>query len=231
MTESVPTTTNETDWREQVTWPLWSTPTYKVNETVVRAVISLITQLDVTGVENLPPGPCIIAPNHSSNFDPLLVGVATYPRQLFFMGKQELYKNSLVRWYFRQCGTFPVNRGLRDEWPLRHAGRILQAGQLLCMFPEGTRSKTATLGKGKIGTVKLALEHDVPIVPVAVINSQKVKVGLKRTPAQVIIDQPLDTKQMAGSPPYEYQVMRDLTTVLMNRIAAMLPIENRGVYK
>ncbi|MCB0210580.1 MAG: 1-acyl-sn-glycerol-3-phosphate acyltransferase [Anaerolineae bacterium] len=230
MSESFPIKTDKIDWRDQTTWPLRSTPTYKVNEAVVRAFVALFTRLEVVGAENIPTGACIIAPNHSSNYDPLLVGVASYPRQLFFMGKQELYKNPVAGWYFRQCGTFPVNRGLRDEWALQHAGRILEAGRLLCMFPEGTRSKTAQLAKGKIGTVKLALEHNVPILPVAIVGSRAVKVGLKRTPVRVIFDEPLYLEKEAGPPPYEHQTIRDLTHAVMKRLAAMLPPENRGFY-
>ncbi|MCB0192244.1 MAG: 1-acyl-sn-glycerol-3-phosphate acyltransferase [Anaerolineae bacterium] len=230
MTESLPVKTNKPDWRDQTTWPLHSTPTYKVNETVVRAFVALFTRFEAIGTENIPAGACIVAPNHSSNYDPMFVGVGTYPRQLFFMGKQELYKNPVAAWYFRQCGTFPVNRGMRDQWALRHAGRVLEAGRLLCMFPEGTRSKTAQLAKGKIGTVKLALEHNAPIVPVAIIGSRAVKVGLKRTPVKVIFDKPLYLQKEAGVPPYEYQTIRDLTHDLMQRIAVMLPPENRGFY-
>ena len=233
MTDTLSTPNQPLDWRDQLTWPLHRTVQARGIELLIRAILPTFVALETTGVEHIPAtGPCILTPNHIGNADPLVIGVGIPHRQLFFMAKKELYKNPIIAWIIRMYGTFPVERGQRDEWALRHASKVLEAGQLLCMFPEGTRSKNkARLGKGKIGTVKLALEHNVPVIPAAVMGSQAVKVGLKRTKVTVQIDQPIDLVQLAGPPPYEYQTMRELTTLIMQRIAAMLPPENRGVYE
>jgi 1-acyl-sn-glycerol-3-phosphate acyltransferase len=183
------------------------------------------------GFENIPSdGPCILAPNHVSNLDPVIVGIYG-PRHAFFMAKNELFRNSFMRWFVRSWGAFPVDRGQRDAWALQQAGRILQAGQMLVMFPEGTRSRSgATLGRGKPGTVKLALEYNAPVLPTAIWGTQHVRLGLKRHKVTVQVGEPLDLAALAGPPPYPYEILEDMTTVIMKRIAAMLPAEHRGRY-
>ena len=99
------------------------------------------------------------------------------------------------------------------------------------MFPEGTRGRhKAQLKRGKIGVAKLALEHRVPVIPVAVWGTQNFSIGWKRTKIDIRVGEPLDMVAMAGPPPYKREVPRELTTVMMRQIAEMLPPEHRGVY-
>ncbi len=101
---------------------------------------------------------------------------------------------------------------------------------MVCMFPEGTRAGAkAQLRKGKVGAVKLALDYHAPGVPAAILGAQNFS-WKKRTLITVQVGQPLDFSAMAGPPPYEYHQLRDLTTTLMQHIAAMLPPEHRGIY-
>ncbi|MFH1906892.1 MAG: lysophospholipid acyltransferase family protein [Chloroflexota bacterium] len=80
------------------------------------------------------------------------------------MGKAELFKNPLIDQFFRNLGGFPVYRGERDEWAIRHAGKLLRHGQVLGMFPEGTRSHGRGLKVAKTGAVRLVLSVNCPIL-------------------------------------------------------------------
>lgn len=221
------------DWRDQTTWPLHKTKTAATLEVIFSRLLPLKFKLRTSGIDHIPlTGAAVVAPNHISGYDPMLVSLAIYPRrQLFFMAKKELYKNPVVGWCIRNYGAFPVNRGERDLWAVQHASRVLYAHQLLCLFPEGTRSKNqGKLGRGKTGTVKLALEHQVPVIPTAIIGSHLAKPNLQRALVEVKLGEPIDFNAMAGPPPYEYHAIRDLSRLLMERLAAMLPPEMRGHY-
>jgi 1-acyl-sn-glycerol-3-phosphate acyltransferase len=232
MAQTLPKRDNSLCWREQVVWPTHEKDMVKVLKRFGRVVFWPVYDLEVTGLDNIPPeGPCILTPNHISNFDPVVVTLHTRPRHTFFMTKKELYRNSFMRWFLRMWGAFPVDRGRRDTWALQQARRLLQEGQLLCMFPEGTRSKNrAKLQKGKLGTAKLALEHNVPVIPMAIMGTHDIQPGRRRPKVTIRVGRPIDLTAMAGPPPYNNERYQELTTMIMKQIAAMLPPDYRGVY-
>lgn len=218
------------DWRENVTWYTGDTFIGELVKAVLRPPYAMLTKTTIKGFENIPTdGPNIVAANHIAWLDILSVGL-TLPRHPHFMAKKELFKNPVVGWVLRQGGSFPVDRGAGDNWALTQAGRVLRDGEVLFMFPEGTRSKKGTLKRGKIGVVKLALEHQVPVIPVAVWGTENFKLGWKRTPVQIRFGAPIDVVAEAGPPPYPHEVLRNLTTQMMQRIAVMLPESYRGFY-
>ncbi len=218
------------DWRNNYTWVTHQTLWVTVAKPLVRWGCWPILRIKWEGLENFPAGACIFASNHVSNFDPTAI-LSTLPdRHGYFMAKAELYSNSFLRWFLPKAGAFPVNRGESDRWALAQAGRVLQAGQMLGMFPEGTRSKNGKLKRGKPGTVKLAVRFGVPIVPVAILNTQNVRRGFRCTRVTIRVEKPLDVVALAGPPPHTEKTFQQLTTTLMQRIAAMLPPEQRGIY-
>lgn len=224
-------TDHRPDWRDQFTWPIYKTTSARVLDVLCLTLTPLKLSIQSNGVENIPSGPCILASNHIGAIDPLILGLVVYPMQIFFMTKTELFKVPILNWAIRMYGAFPVNRGQLDGWALRHASRVLEAGRMLGLFPEGTRSRgNAKLGKGKRGTVKLALKYKVPVVPAAIMGSQNLNAGLKRTKIKVQIGQSLDFTAMAGAAPGDHDTLDLLTTVLMEHIAALLPPEKRGYY-
>ncbi len=222
------------DWRDAQTWYTHQTVVIKIVTTGLRVLLSPFITVECVGLENLPAnGPCVLASNHVSNFDPPMILCYLRRRHVFYMAKIELFNSALNRWFFANTGAFPIDRSGNDKWALAHAGRVLEAGQVLGMFPEGTRSKEdGRLKKGKLGTVALALEYQVPVVPVALINTQHIRLKLRRRRTHVIIriGQPLNLVELAGSPPHTPQVYRTLTTQLMEKIAGLLPPEQRGRY-
>lgn len=131
-------------------------------------IFKLVFRWRIEGVENIPQeGGAIIAANHISLWDPPLVGTA-FKRHIHFMAKEELFKIPLITPIIKVLKAFPVKRGTADRAAIRNALSLLGQGELLGLFPEGTRSKTGELGKPEPGIAMIALKANVPIIPAAI---------------------------------------------------------------
>jgi 1-acyl-sn-glycerol-3-phosphate acyltransferase len=127
------------------------------------------------GTENVPNGPVILAPNHGSFMDHFFVG-AFIRRRVRFMAKSQLFKGALPIYIFSHGGVFPIRRGHHDEEAFQTAFKLLQSGDLIVMYCEGGRSRTGQIAdQAKPGIGRLALQSGVPVVPVAILGSQKVR--------------------------------------------------------
>ncbi|MCS7051571.1 MAG: 1-acyl-sn-glycerol-3-phosphate acyltransferase, partial [Thermomicrobium sp.] len=108
-------------------------------------LLRLLIRFRIEGLEHVPrSGPALVAANHLHNADPVLI-IAAFTRPVLFMAKKELFAVPLVRWFVRQSGAFPVDRGRPDRQALRQAEQLLREGMLVGIFPEGTRSVTGGL--------------------------------------------------------------------------------------
>jgi 1-acyl-sn-glycerol-3-phosphate acyltransferase len=145
------------------------------------------------------------------------------PRPIFYMGKAELFRNGLVDAVFRRMGAFPVYRGEKDAWAMRHAARILEHGQALGMFPEGTRSRGRGLGVAKTGAARLAIDARCPVVPMALVGSDRFFRQLPR-PNTVTVSLLPPIVPTADDTPLS------LTDRVMFSLASALPLDMRGVY-
>lgn len=179
--------------------------------------------MEVTGMENLPKkGAVIVAANHVTNMDIFPMQLALN-RPIFFMGKAELFQNSLVHYLFRNLGAFPVYRGERDEWAFQHSLRLLHAGQVLGMFPEGTRSRGRGLKVAKTGAARLSIDVQCPLIPMSIDGSQRFFKGFpRRNQVTIIIGEEIL--------PEKGELPISLTDRLMFQMARNLPVELRGVY-
>jgi 1-acyl-sn-glycerol-3-phosphate acyltransferase len=144
---------------------------------VTRGIFSLVFKtfwpLRIEGAENVPRvGAAIIVSNHLSMIDPFVVGYGAN-RLVCFMAKQELFGIPFVGWFIRSMGAFPVDRTRRDAASLRTALSVLKNGQLLGMFPEGTRSTTGDMLELRAGAARLAARTRTPIIPAAVFNTNR----------------------------------------------------------
>lgn len=167
---------------------------YKIVRAVLDFLFFVIFRLHVEGRENVPQtGAIIVAPNHKSDWDPPLIGVAFNTRIIHYMAKEELFKNPFLGWLIRQFGTFPVKRGTVDRTAIRQALRELKAGNPLGIFPEGTRIRRDGLGRFHSGMASLALMTGTPVVPVAVIGSRWMP--HKKGPLAVLIGKPVEVKK------------------------------------
>jgi len=158
---------------------------------IVRAILQpsfhLYFRMQRIGREHIPAeGPVIVASNHRSFLDPFVIGTMAR-RPMYYVAKKELFKHRWQAWILNSLGAFPVDRGAHDEDTIATAKAILGRGDIVLIFPEGTRTRPGALGKPKRGVGRLALETGVPIVPVAVIGTEDVRKGWTIRPRKVKI--------------------------------------------
>lgn len=141
------------------------TPLYAFGKTFVQWFLKYLIRCEVNQKENMPRnGKVIVCCNHVSLSDPVRLAF-TQHRQIFFMSKSELFENKFLKWLLSSLGAFPVQRGKGDKGALNRAGQLLEAGQALGVFIEGTRSKTGELLQPKAGAAMLAYNYHAPIIP------------------------------------------------------------------
>ena len=137
------------------------------------------------GREHLPKdGPLLLASNHRSFLDPFLIGTCLR-RPIYYFAKRELFEKRWQAWILNSLGAFPVDRGAGDRAALDTAREILERGDCVVVFPEGTRKRSGALGMPRRGIGRLALETGVPVVPIAVIGSEHVRRGWRIRPRKV----------------------------------------------
>ncbi|SIS37101.1 lysophospholipid acyltransferase family protein [Salimicrobium flavidum] len=152
---------------------------YKLARSLVSVVMYPLYRIEVKGKENIPEeGPVIICSNHISNFDPPVVGI-TSPRTIHFMAKEELFEKKGVGTLLKNIQAFPIKRGMRDRNALRNGLNILKEGEVLGLFPEGSRQKTGEIGEGLTGAGFFALRSEAVVVPCAIIGPYKAGKKLK----------------------------------------------------
>jgi 1-acyl-sn-glycerol-3-phosphate acyltransferase len=145
----------------------------------VRALVSLPTLLiyrvRAIGRENVPKsGPLVLAPNHLSQMDHFFCGLYLR-RKIRFMGKSQLFGPPVLTYIFKHGGVFPVRRGHHDEEAFKTAYTILDQGGMLLVYAEGGRQRSGELGRARPGIGRIALESGVPVVPVAIHGSARVR--------------------------------------------------------
>jgi 1-acyl-sn-glycerol-3-phosphate acyltransferase len=194
---------------------------------LVMPIFHLAGRLHVRGLSNIPAsGPFIIASNHLSWTDIPLIAMYIRRRKMIYMAKEEYFKGKL-RWVVRFLGAFPVKRGEADRQSLRVSEEQLKKGNILGIFPEGTRSRTRMMAQAHSGMGLIALRTGVPVVPIALWGTENL---LKKfgAPVMVCVGEPIVLK------PKGKKITRgdidEATTTIMHTIAEMLPPQYRGVY-
>ncbi len=199
---------------------------------VVRMLLRLLTSYRVEGMERFPSrGPVLLVANHSNLIDPPILG-ALLPRHIRFMAKIELFRLPVVGWIVRHYDAFPVRRGDADRQAFEWALQVLARGEVLGMFPEGTRSKTGGLQAGQLGVAVLALRSGAPVVPVGISGSHRVLRFpniLCRPAIKMTIGQPYRLV-LPGATGSRRDFVLQATDDMMRRLAQLLPPEQRGIY-
>lgn len=173
---------------------------------------------EVIGREYVPTsGSLIVASNHASNMDPLLLGIAV-PRKVRFMAKEELFKNPILGWFCRTLGAFPVRRGASDRNAIKKAFEILSTGQVLAIFPEGTRSKDGQLQQLAPGAMMIAVKSQTTVVPAAIQGSFKLSISNPFPKIRIVFGKPIVLNQELESK----QAMESLASSLSADIAGLL---------
>jgi len=201
---------------------------------IIKLLLKPLLSWKVEGRENVPlDGSLIVVANHVHLIDPILLQLS-FPRWLSFMAKQELFRYPLVGFAIRWAQAFSIRRqgtiGDKRE-AIKQARGMLRGGLVLGMFPEGKRNRNGKLLPGKSGVAVIASQTGTPLLPVGIIGTEKLKGihWLWKRPRIII-----NIGHSFNPPSIETRLTRGqtrlLTGLIMNKIAALLPADNRGVY-
>ena len=186
---------------------------YQFAKSLVWKVLNPIYRFDIHGLEHFPKtGGILVCTNHIDALDPPVVGI-TAPRPVHFMAKAELFNAPVLKPLLPKLNAFPVKRGLSDREALRTAIALLKGGEVMGLFPEGTRSKNGDLGKGYSGAGFFALKGEADVVPCAIIGPYKAFKRLKVVYGEPIQMQPYRDRKASAD---------EVTTVIMSHIQRLL---------
>jgi 1-acyl-sn-glycerol-3-phosphate acyltransferase len=199
---------------------------YGLTRLIARPLIWLLADLRTEGIEHIPTsGPVILAMNHIHWMDIPLASLRV-PRVTHYMAKIELFSVPLLGGFMRLLGSFSVRRGESDREAIRMSERVLAAGKILVIFPEGHRSGNGVLLEAHPGTGYIAMRTGAPVVAVAISGTQRVFKAF-RPKVTIRYSKPFT---VAGGGKRTRGSVAQATDEIMYQLAALLPPEARGPY-
>lgn len=185
---------------------------------ISKAIITLLFRVEAVNRENLPQsGGAILCANHVSAFDMLCI-TCSIERWVFYMAKEELFKIPLMGPFIRKMGAYPVKRGKGDIESVKTSIKLLKGGDIIGIFPEGTRSarREGKPAEPKAGVALLAVKTGVPIVPVAIVGNYKLFSKVK-----VIFGQPFNIETESGAK-YTSAELEEFSKGIMDRVYTLM---------
>lgn len=180
---------------------------------ILTPILKLIFNAKHINPHKLPrKGAYIIAANHISAIDPIIVAIGQKHRAVHFMAKAELFKNKFLSWFFHSIGCFPVERGKKDVSSVKHFEKVVEDGEVMGIFIEGTRSKTGEFLKPKNGASLIAYHTKTPVIPVCI-----TKIGRKRV---CHFGEPLSLEEL-GFEKGGAREYREASRIIMEKIAKL----------
>ncbi|MEY3999747.1 MAG: hypothetical protein RLZZ626_102 [Actinomycetota bacterium] len=207
---------------------------------ILGPLLRLLFRPWVRGMENIPTnGAAILASNHLSFSDSIFLPLQSR-RPVVFLAKSEYFtgkglKGALTRWFFKGTGQLPIDRsgGKASEASLNTGLQVLASGQVLGIYPEGTRSPDGRLYRGRTGIARMVLEAKVPVIPVAMIDTEKVQPIGRKLPrirrVGIIVGKPLDFSRFEGMDG-DRIVLRAITDEIMYELMKISGQEYVDVY-
>jgi len=213
---------------------------YWIGKAILWPILATVFRPWVSGLENVPPsGPAILASNHLSVSDSFFLPVVV-PRRVSFLAKSEYFTGSGLKgrfkaMFFRGVGQIPVDRsgGKAAEAAITALASVLERGEMVGIYPEGTRSPDGRLYRGKTGVARLALRTGVPVIPVAMLGTDIVQPIGRTIPrvhrVGVVIGEPLDFSRYAGMENDRF-VLRSVTDEIMYELMRLSGQEYADMY-
>jgi len=200
---------------------------YRTTRDLLGGLVKRFFRAEWHGVEHVPEqGAVVLACNHLSNLDPVLLGAAC-PRQISYLAKIELFRVPIIGSLVGRYGAIPLRRGASDPEALRLANRVLESGCVLALFPEGTRSRDGSLKPFRFGAARLALRHAAALVPVAIVGTNHaMPAGAwfpRRVPVRIAFGPPLAIDQFRFGQHHvpEPEALETVTAMLREAVAGL----------
>jgi 1-acyl-sn-glycerol-3-phosphate acyltransferase len=195
---------------------------FRLSQWIVQIYLRLFFRIQVEGKEHIPRrGKLLLAANHVSAYDPPLVGCVV-PRVLYFLAKKELFRNPLLGALLRFYHCIPVDRSGFSHTTLRQINRLLSAGEAILLFPEGTRSRSGQVERGKNGVGMIAAMNQANVVPVRLEGLLGVRGSLLRRPRiKVVFGPALSIIPFMQNGRADKEIYQKITAAVLDRIRAM----------
>ena len=192
---------------------------YRVGKVVCRPIMKAFYRYKFINNNSIPhEGAYIIASNHMSFSDPVLLGLGQR-RRLFFMAKQELFKNKFFAGLIRALGAFPVERGAGDGKAIKTGEDLIKEGNVMTIFIEGGRTKTGEFMRPRSGCALVAQQMQVPVIPACITITGNPK---HRFAKRVIhFGDPLTPQQLGLTPDGDRRQLKNATNMIMDEIKKM----------
>jgi 1-acyl-sn-glycerol-3-phosphate acyltransferase len=147
---------------------------YSICKTICQVTLRIICHIRIFGHDNIPEeGPVILASNHVSYLDPVLVGLTT-KRKVYFMARESLFRIPVFGWIIRHVSAFPIKRdGVSDTSAIKRSLKLLKKGEVVGIFPEGTRSTAGNLLEAQAGIGMIALKSQAAVIPIFIKGADK----------------------------------------------------------
>jgi 1-acyl-sn-glycerol-3-phosphate acyltransferase len=204
---------------------------YRTLRGFLNFVLRLLARLEIEGLEYIPDkGPYLLAINHLHWLDPPVLAVA-FPHRAYIFAAEKWEQHWFLGPFMRSLDAIFVQRGEVDRKALRQALAILDGGGVLGLAPEGTRSKTGAMQRGRSGAAYMAFRAGVPVIPSIAIGQEEVFPSLlrfRRATIRVVFAPPFEPPQIEGRA--KGAQVHAFAEEIMYHLAAMLPPEYRGVY-
>lgn len=192
---------------------------YRVGQAVCRPIMKLFYRYKFINNNSIPhEGAYIIASNHMSFSDPVLLGLGQR-RRLFFMAKQELFSNKFFAGLIRALGAFPVERGAGDGKAIKTGEDLIKEGNVMTIFIEGGRTKTGELMRPRSGCALVAQQMQVPVIPACITITGNPKYRFAKR--VIHFGEPLTPEMLGLTPDGDRRQLKNATNMIMDEIKKM----------
>lgn len=189
---------------------------YRVGQAVCRPIMKVFYRYKFINNNSIPhEGAYIIASNHMSFSDPVLLGLGQR-RRLFFMAKQELFKNKFFAGLIRALGAFPVERGAGDGKAIKTGEDLIKEGNVMTIFIEGGRTKTGEFMRPRSGCALVAQQMQVPVIPACITITGNPKYRFAKR--VIHFGDPLTPQQLGLTPDGDRRQLKNATNMIMDEI-------------